>query len=294
MHRLSRGLATSLALALALAGCADEWRALALSHAEKFAPGIASTRWSDVRLTISPEGDTALWFSRDRPGGPGNHDIWISRRVGGEWRDAVPAPFNTPARDFDPAFSADGAFVYFCSDRPGGHGGDDIWRVRVAGDGFGEPELLDASVNTPGNEWAPMLSADGETLLFASNGHAGAKRLDLFTSNVTGGKFAPAIGLPAPINTGADEFDATFLADGRSLVFSRARDISSDPVQLYHAPWIEDGYLAVEPLSAVVNTPGSDTYAPMLDWSQPDRFTFTTRRPAGGAAGVDVYLVRYR
>jgi hypothetical protein len=32
----------------------------------------------------------------------------------------------------------------------------------------------------------------------------------------------------------------------------------------------------------------------MLDWSHPKRLTFTTRRPAGSANGVDVYLVRYR
>src|SRR3546814_4088332 len=35
-------------------------------EAELFAPGIASTDYSEIRLTISPDGKTALWFSRDR------------------------------------------------------------------------------------------------------------------------------------------------------------------------------------------------------------------------------------
>ena len=68
---------------------------------ERFAPGIASTSHSEVRLTISPDGHTALWFSRNRPGGPGGYDIWMSRRTGDGWGAAEPVPFNSPGRDFD-------------------------------------------------------------------------------------------------------------------------------------------------------------------------------------------------
>ncbi len=80
--------------------------------AERFAPGVASTQYDEIRLTLSPDGKTALWFSRNRPGGPGGYDIWVSRNDGQRWRPATPVPFNTPGRDFDPAFSADGRVVY--------------------------------------------------------------------------------------------------------------------------------------------------------------------------------------
>jgi hypothetical protein len=42
---------------------------------QEFAPGIISSEYSDIRLTISPDGRSALWFSRNRPGGPGGYDI---------------------------------------------------------------------------------------------------------------------------------------------------------------------------------------------------------------------------
>src|SRR5688572_27868384 len=117
----SRSMA-GLAAAL-LAACAHE--------PEMFAPGIASTEYSDARLTISPDGRTALWFSRNRPGGAGGYDIWMSQRGPQGWAAAQPVSFNTAAREFDPAFSADGRYVYFCSDRAGSVGGDDLWRVSV-------------------------------------------------------------------------------------------------------------------------------------------------------------------
>ncbi|MGH6634408.1 MAG: hypothetical protein ACREB0_13685, partial [Sphingopyxis sp.] len=64
--------AFALALSLLAAAPAVE----IVGEAELFAPGIASTDHSEVRLTISPDGRTALWFSRNRPGGPGGYDIW--------------------------------------------------------------------------------------------------------------------------------------------------------------------------------------------------------------------------
>lgn len=261
--------------------------------AQLFAPGIASTEYSDARLTISPDGRTALWFSRNRPGGAGGYDIWMSRRVTNAWHTAEPVTFNSPTRDFDPAFTADGRHVYFSSDRAGGLGGDDLWRVRVTGDGFGEPEHLGPAVNSAKNEWAPMLSPDGRTLLFSSNGR-GAGRMDLFTSRVIVGGFSDATLVPGDINTPEDEFDATYLADGRAIVYSRARDLSVDQVRLFQATPHEGRYPSGVLLPEVVNTPDASTYAPILDWSRRHSMTFTTRRPANNPHAADVYVVRYR
>lgn len=267
-----------------------------VGEAELFAPGIASTDHSEIRLTISPDGRTALWFSRDRPGGGGGYDIWMSRRrdSGAEtgWGAATPVSFNAPGRDFDPAFSRDGRFVYFCSDRPGGVGKDDLYRVAVTRAGFGTPKNLGPSVNSAGNEYAPMLSPDGQSLLFSSDRPGGAGRHDLYTARARGRGFAAATPLAGATNTVADEFDATFLSDSRTIVFARAPSMQDDRVDLFAAASHGSRYDAGMILPPAVNDPVGNSYGPMLDWSAPDRLTFSSRRD--GAGSMDLYRVTYR
>jgi Tol biopolymer transport system component len=262
-----------------------------VGEATPFAPGIASTEFSDVRLTLSRDGRTALWFSRNRPGGAGGYDIWMSHREARDWSAATPVPFNSPARDFDPAFSADGRFVYFCSDRPGGLGGSDVYRVAITAQGFGTPEHLGAAVNSAGDEYAPMLSPDGTRLLFSSDRPGGAGRHDLYVARLAAGGFERARPLPGDINTAGDEFDATYLADGSTVVFARAPDLRKDRVDLHVAAWHGAGYEAGTRLPQTANSGEQDTYGAMLDWSRPDRITISGHR--AGSRDVDLYLVRY-
>ena len=65
-------------------------------------------------------------------------------------------------------------------------------------------------------------------------------------------------------------------------------------VRLYCVQLIRGVYGAGHLLFEEVNTPGSSTYAPMLDWSDPDRVTFTTRRPADNPRGADLFRVTMR
>ncbi len=264
-----------------------------VGSAERFAPGVASTQYDEIRLTLSPDGKTALWFSRNRPGGPGGYDIWVSRHDGQRWRPATPVSFNTPGRDFDPAFSADGRTVYFCSDRAGGQGGDDLYRVSIGRDGrFGEPENLGPAVNSAADEFAPMLSLDGRTLLFSSDRAGGAGGHDLYSATMIGGVAQPARPLAGGINTAAQEFDATFLGDGRTVVFARALDFATAPVRQFISYDRGGRYDAGHALPSPVNEASGDSYGAMLDGSQPDTLTYSARRADG--AGLDLYRIRYR
>ena len=291
-RRCLMGLATVSASFLAYAGT-PSFGLQFLSEPVVFAPAVISSEFSEIRAARSPDGKTMLWGSTNRTGGPGGWNIWLSRRDGKNWSAPEAVSFNSAANDFDPAFSPDGRFVYFFSNREGGLGGDDIYRVPVVGKGFGAVERLGPEINSAGNEWAPALSPDGGTLLFATDGRGGAGRHDLFISSEKGAGWSEAKPLAGSINTVADEFDATFLSDGKTIVFTQSPNVEGDePITLNIAMRSAAGYETGRPLSFV----GDFQYSlgPAIDWQDRSILYFSAAAKDAKTARADVYEVRYQ
>jgi len=254
--------------------------------------GVVSTPASEVRGTVSPDGRRIVWGSTDRSGDAGGWDLWQATLQGNRWVDARPLPVNSQANDFDPFFSVDGRWLYFFSNRPGGQGGDDLWRAAVLADGgFGTPQNLGAGVNTRGDEWAPTLSADGSRLLFASNGQAGAGKHDLFVARWDGKAFVD----PRPvagINTDQEEFDAAWLGDGRAIVFARSADPARAPVRLWLAQCRDGRYAEAQPLALSFNGEADTTLGPVIDASKPTELLVTGSARAPRAGKLDIYRMK--
>ncbi|MBT4867476.1 MAG: hypothetical protein HON53_20420, partial [Planctomycetaceae bacterium] len=103
-------------------------------------------------------------------------DLYRSRRNGmdTEWGPSTAlAEINRPdSTDGAPFVSPNGAFLYFASDRTARDGERrnlDLYRARLTGDRFLEPENLGPSINTANHETEPALSAEGFTIVFSSN-----------------------------------------------------------------------------------------------------------------------------
>lgn len=73
--------------------------------------------------------DNILVFSSNGHGSNGGLDIFISRFESGEWSTPkqLATPINTGADDFGLVFKESEEHGYFCSNRPGGSGSDDIY-----------------------------------------------------------------------------------------------------------------------------------------------------------------------
>ncbi len=215
-----------------------------------------------MRITFSPDGSRMLWGSISRTGGPGGWEIWERVRRSGQWGEAHPVSFDSPQNDFDPCFAPDGRSVYFFSNRPGGQGGDDLYLAPfdpVSGS-YGAAVNLGATINSAGDEWAPTLSPDGATLLFATDGRGGQGLHDLFTSTRTGDTWAAPQPL-SDLNGPLDDFDAAFLTDAQAIVFAR-RAKDQDGAEL-HVAFRRDGrYTRPERLPAAVNAEGAWTLGP--------------------------------
>ncbi|MBP5258498.1 MAG: OmpA family protein [Prevotella sp.] len=108
-----------------------------------------------------------------------------------------------------PAISPDGQWLYFVSDMPGGHGGLDIWRMRISANGLGGVENVGAPINTPGDEMFPTFRPNGD-FYFSSNGHPGMGGLDIFIATVDKSRHWQLEHPGFPLNSQGDDFGMTF------------------------------------------------------------------------------------
>lgn len=121
-------------------------------------------------------------------------------------------PFNSD--DYScahPSVSADGKYLYFSSDKPGGMGGSDIYRVELKEDGsIGAPVNLGNKINTPQDEYFPVVHSKDPLLYFSSNGHKGLGGQDVYYAIVSpSGEVSKIENMGAPVNSSRDDFSFT-------------------------------------------------------------------------------------
>jgi TolB protein len=272
---------------------------LLISPAQLWLPDQVSTPKSEVRITFSPDGQRMLWGAIGWSEGPGEKksgwDLYESQRSGNGWSTPRAVSFNSPANDFDPSFAPDGSGVYFFSNRDGGFGKDDIYFAPFdAGTGrYGAAANLGEAINSAGDEWAPVVSPDGQRLMFASDGHGGRGKHDLFVAHRAGKSWDRIENLTA-LNTPEEDFDATFLHDGVSVVYTSGK-FEGDEVALYVAEFRDGKFLPRERLPAAVNSKkqGAWTLGPSISAHEPGVLYFTSEHE-DGRGRADIYRIEYR
>ncbi|TVZ56576.1 outer membrane protein OmpA-like peptidoglycan-associated protein [Lutibacter sp. Hel_I_33_5] len=121
------------------------------------------------------------------------------------WKDLEELPFNSDEFSTGhPALSADNKTLYFTSDREGGFGKTDIYKVKINEDGsYGEVMNLGQDINTTGKEMFPFVTKDNK-LYFSSDGRKGLGGLDIYKYNLNSKDKATSLG--TSINSSADDF----------------------------------------------------------------------------------------
>jgi len=180
---------------------------------------FAKRQRNDVHLgtlCITNDGST-MYFTRDNVSrgnkldfdkeGTSHLKLYRAYMVDGKWGDVEELPFNDDVySNGNPALSPDNKTLFFVSDREGGLGQTDIYKVAINDDGsFGEPVNLGPAVNTPGREMFPFVSSDN-TLYFSSDGYINLGLLDIYSSGMLNGDESEPVNLGAPYNSGYDDF----------------------------------------------------------------------------------------
>ena len=100
------------------------------------AAGIPSvnSKFNDGPIYIHIDGET-MYIASQGHESLGGYDIFVSKKAQGQWGAPVNMgyPINTPYDDFFFASTANGKFAYIASNRSGGKGGYDIYRVTFFG-----------------------------------------------------------------------------------------------------------------------------------------------------------------
>lgn len=197
-------------------------------------PVFSKPNMHQASATFSPDGKMMV-FAQSNDGSKKGYlsvDLFVSYFRGGTWTEPelIRGVNNSKADDFAPVLSPDGQTLYFASSRPGGQGGNDLYKASLgANNRFSAPENLGDQINTPGNENFPAVAPDG-TLYFSSDGHPGFGKLDLFRVEKTG----KVSNLGTPINSPGDDF-APYLTGKDMGIFAsnRAGGKGSDDLYMF-------------------------------------------------------------
>jgi outer membrane protein OmpA-like peptidoglycan-associated protein/Tol biopolymer transport system component len=196
------------------------------SEPEDIGNGI-NTDSHDACVALSPDGMELIMY---RHSGTDGGDLYVSMLKGVVWDKPkkLGNAINTPYWEPSASVSADEKTIFFTSNRKGGLGGTDIYMTRMKDNGdFGAAILLGPAINTPLDEDAPFIHADGKTLYFSSKGHKSMGGYDIFYCTIdleTGEILTPPQNIGYPINTADDDVFFVWSADGRRAYFSSIRD----------------------------------------------------------------------
>jgi Tol biopolymer transport system component len=154
-------------------------------------------------------------FSKKEP----VHKIYRADKVQGEWksiRELALCPNEFSA--VHPAVSPDGKRLFFASNMPGTFGDFDIYVASLGSNGsIGVAKNLGEKVNTVRNDMYPKVM-EGNTLVFASEGHQGYGGLDMYSVQVASSSVGLAINMGSSINSSQDDF-ALQLAPQKGMAY---------------------------------------------------------------------------
>jgi hypothetical protein len=196
-----------------------------------------NTENNDACVAISPDGQRMIIYrtAADKVSGDlylttaGSNNKWTEPQLMGK-------EINSQFIETSACFSNDTSEFYFSSNRPGGYGGKDIYRIKKLPNGrWALPFNLGPNINTLYDEDAPFLHPDGITLYFSSKGHSTMGEYDVFKSliNEETNQFNKPENLGYPINSVGNDIFFVLNVDGQKGYYSSVKEDTYGSSDIY-------------------------------------------------------------
>jgi hypothetical protein len=198
----------------------------------------------DACVALSADGENLIIYrtNEDLTGG----DLYISKFDGLDWTkpEKLGPTINTSGLEPSASISSDNNTLYFSSNRPGGYGGKDIYKVVKLPNGeWSKAQNLGPMVNTPLDDDSPFIHPDGKTLYFSSKGHINMGGYDIFKSILDdNGEWSVPENLGSPINTVEDDIFFVMGVNGDVGYYSSTKDGGYGSADIYKITFPEDEF----------------------------------------------------
>lgn len=199
---------------------------------------------NDATVCVNPDERIAYLYRDEKTGGNIYYSQYENNRFG-DIKALEITGVNT--ENWEPHFtiSSDGRTAFFVSDRPGGYGGRDIYRiVKLPNGEWSKPMNLGPKINTEYDEDSPFLAVDDKSLYFASNGPKSMGGFDIFLTVLDeDGAWSDPINLGYPMNSADDDLFYSTTADGRTGYLTSVRTDTKGEKDIYE---IKNDFLGIK------------------------------------------------
>ena len=185
------------------------------------------SKLNEGNIAISND-ETTIYFTRSKKHNPNEFQLYVAnldKKSRKHWSDielAVETPKGVSIET--PFIESSGEYLYFSSNKPGGHGGFDIYKAKILSNGkLGDWINLGENINSSKDEKYPFISNDN-SIYFSSNNNP-TNQYDVYISNLNpkNTSFTSALKLGHPINSDSNDI-AFILAEDQKGYISTDRN----------------------------------------------------------------------
>ncbi|MBX3043639.1 MAG: OmpA family protein [Candidatus Kapabacteria bacterium] len=241
----------------------------------------------DFNSNITQNGK-AIYFTSDRKSG--KQKVFFVQEVNGKWQSPkeVVGAINDGKESGAVALTSDGQYMLFAAfeHEVGGFGRTDIYSAEKVNGKWTNVKNLGANINSSAWDSQPMISNDGNILLFVSDRPGGYGGTDIYVSFKTANGWSKAENAGSIINSEYDEMTPVLGVDNTNFTFASNRPGGFGEFDIYVSKYKNNRFDKPTNAGEPINSSADDFYYYSMPNSDVAYFSSSRK---GGSGNLDIY-----